>query len=330
MRICVYGAGAVGGHLAAKLAASGHAVCVVARGAQLAAIRANGLRLLHGEEEIRARVAASDRASGLGPQELVIVTVKAPALAAFAGDAGALLGEATPVLFAQNGIPWWYASGLAARRPKPPELDSLDPGGRLREAVSAKRIMGAVIYSANDLVAPGVIENHTPGNNMLVVGECDDADSERIRGLRKVLEGARLSSPPTADIRQAVWNKLAINLGTGTVCLLAGCTVGEMRLDPQLAGIAARVRAEARAIAAAHGGDIDSAPERPAGGHTSSASRHKPSILQDYESGRPMELAAQLVSPMAFARAAGLQAPTLEALVPLALHKAAARGLRTT
>lgn len=330
MRICVYGAGAVGGHLAAKLAAAGHAVSVLARGAHLAAIRANGLRLLHGQEEIRGQVAASDRAAELGPQELVIVTVKAPALAAFAGDAGALLGEATPVVFAQNGIPWWYARGLRTGRPQPPALEGLDPGRRLREALSAQRIIGAVIYSANDLVAPGVIENHTPGNNMLVIGEHDDADSERIRQLRKLFEGARLSSPPTGDIRQAVWNKLAINLGTGTVCLLAGCTVGEMRLDPPLAGIAARVRAEARAIAAAHGVDIDSAPERPGGGHSSSASRHKPSILQDYESGRPMELEAQFIAPMAFARAAGLQAPTLEALVPLALHKAAARGPQTT
>jgi 2-dehydropantoate 2-reductase len=165
---------------------------------------------------------------------------------------------------------------------------------------------------------------------MLVVGESGDADSPRIRGLREVLDKAGMSSPATADIRQVVWNKLNLNLSTGTLCLLAGCTVGEMRTDPRLSEIAKRIAAEGRAIAAAHGVDADKAPPRPSGGHASGAITHKPSILQDYEAGRPMEIEAQFVTPLAFARAAGIATPTLDALIPLAVHKAAAKGLYTT
>src|SRR5258708_13552999 len=197
MRICIYGAGAVGGHLAAKLAAAGNEVSVVARGANLAAIKARGLRLLHGKEEIAGKVAASERASDLGPQDLVIVTLKANALSAISEGIGFLLKGDTAVVFAQNGIPWWYGLGLSPSRPKPPDLSRLDPGGVLHEAIKTENIVGAASYSANDLVEPGVVMNHTPGNNMLVVGEAEAADSSRIKNIRSVLEQAELSSPPT-------------------------------------------------------------------------------------------------------------------------------------
>jgi 2-dehydropantoate 2-reductase len=240
-----------------------------------------------------------------------------------------LLQRETAVVFAQNGIPWWYASGLSASKPRPPDLSRLDPGGLLSKAVRPESIVGAVIYSANDLVEPGVVRNHTPGNNMLVVGRSDDRLSSGIKSLRETLEKAGMSSPPAADIRQVVWNKLNLNLSTGTLCLLAGCTVGEMRTDRHLSEIAKRIAAEGRAIAGAHGVDSDKAPPRPAGGHASGAIGHKPSILQDYEAGRPMEIEAQLAAPLAFARAAGTAAPTLDALVALAVHKAASKGLYT-
>jgi 2-dehydropantoate 2-reductase len=330
MRICIFGAGAIGGHLAAKLAAAGHDVSAVARGANLEAVRKNGFKLLHGDEVIAGRLRAAEHAAELGAQELVIVTLKANALPAFARGCAPLLRPDTAVLFAQNGVPWWYASGLSAARPRPPDLSRLDPGGLLAKAIPRENILGAIVYSANDLVEPGVVRNHTPGNNMLVVGESDDRDSERIRKLRKALEESGVSSPAAHDIRQVVWNKLHLSLGTGTLCLLAGCTVGDMRGDAQLSEIAKRVAAEGRAIAAAHGVDANKAPPRPAGGHASGAIAHKPSILQDYEAGRPMEIEAQLASPLAFARAAGVATPTLDVLVPLAVHKAASRGLYTT
>src|SRR5882672_3776612 len=194
MKICVFGAGAVGGHIAAKFAASGNEVSVVARGPHLQAVQRNGLKLLHGDETILGHVRASECAAELGPQDCVIVTLKANMLGAFAEQAAALLGRETPVVFAQNGVPWWYAFGLKAGRPKPPDLSALDPEGKLQAAVAPERIIGAVVYS-------GVIRNFVPGRNMLVVGEVDDRASERIRQLRLVLEKSGMSSPPAADIR---------------------------------------------------------------------------------------------------------------------------------
>src|SRR3954471_9473812 len=283
MRICIYGAGAIGGHLAAKLAASGHDVSVVARGANLQDVRKNGFKLVHGDRIIAGPVRAAENPAELGPQELVIVTLKASGLSAFARNCAPLLQRETAVVFAQNGIPRWYASCLSPARPRPPELSRLDRDGLLAKAISPERIIGGVIYSANDLAEPGVVRNHTPGNNMLVVGDSGDGASARIRNLREILDKAGMSSPATADIRQVVWNKLNLNLATGNVCLLAGCTVGAMRTDPRLSEIAKRIAAEGRAIAAAHGVDADKAPQRPSGGQASGAIAYKPSILQDYE-----------------------------------------------
>jgi 2-dehydropantoate 2-reductase len=330
MRICVYGAGAVGGHLAVRLAAAGNEVSVLARGRNLAAIRQRGISLRSGDQTLVAHPKASEDPSQLGPQDFVIVTLKANALGVFAQSSAPLLHPGTGVVFAQNGIPWWYAMGLSGSRPRPPDLSRLDPGGALDKAVAPERIIGAVVYSANDLVEPGLVVNHTHGNNMLVVGECDDAASPRISNLRAVLEQAGISSPATADIRQAVWNKAIINLGTGAVCILSGEAIAAVRADPALQGLLTRTAQEGKVVALAHGVDPDRAPQRPSGGHKSGAISHKPSILVDYELGRPMEIEAQLAAPHAFARAAGVATPTLDALVPLAAHKAAAKGLHKT
>src|SRR5918996_85858 len=180
MRICIFGAGAVGGHLAAKLAARGHDVSVVARGAHLEAIRDKGITLVHGAETIRGRV----RTEAPGLQDFVFVTLKANALGAFAEHAAPLLGPDTGVVFAQNGIPWWYAIGLSPTRPRPPDLSFLDRDGALAHAVPSRNIIGGVVYSANELREPGVVVNNVPGNNMLVVGHADDRDSDQIRALR--------------------------------------------------------------------------------------------------------------------------------------------------
>jgi len=331
MKICVFGAGAVGGHFAAKLAASGHHVSVVARGAHLEAMRGKGIRLIHGEKVIAGRVRASDGTTTLGVQDFVFVTLKANLLGAFAEAAAPLLGKDTGVVFAQNGIPWWYGIGLAESRVskgrRVPDLSKLDPGGKLRNLLHENQIMGGVVYSANEVREPGVIVNHVPGNNMLVVGEADDRNSSNIVELRSLLGKADLYSPPTSDIRQAVWAKIVQSLGTGALCTLAETTVKQVRGDPGLARLAARLGAEGKAIAKAHGVDIEGAPQRPSGGQSAGLISHKPSMLQDYERGRPMEVEAQLVAPLAFARAADVPVPALETVVTLVTFKAASRGL---
>jgi len=327
MRICVFGAGAVGGHVAAKLAASGHDVSVVARGAHLEAMRDKGITLVHGKDKIRGRVRAAARAAELGLQDFVFVTLKANLLGAFAEQAAPLLGAETGVVFAQNGIPWWYGIGLSASRPRPPDLSRLDPGSALARAIASQNIIGGVVYSANEVREPGVIVNNVPGNNMLVVGQADDSHSEKIAALRSILGNADLYSPPTSDIRQAVWAKIVQSLGTGTLCTLTGATVAQVRKDEALKNLAARLGAEGRAIAKAHGVDVEGAPQRPGGGQSSGMISHRPSLLQDYERGRPMEIEAQLAAVLDFARAAAVPAPVLETVVPLVAFKAAAKGL---
>src|SRR5262245_54015373 len=324
MRLCIFGAGAVGGHLAAKLAASGHEVSVVARGAHLEAMRARGITLLHGEQTIRGAVRAAARAGELGAQDFVLVTLKANLLPAFARDAAPLLGPQTAVVFVQNGIPWWYGQAVSRRLP---DFSCLDPDRALARAVEPGRVVGAVAFSSNEVVEPGVVRNQVPGRNMIVVGEPDDRDSSRIGKLREVLSAADLHSPAAGDIRQVIWSKLALNLGTSILCTLSGETVGGVRGSPGLAALADRLKSEGQAIAAAYGVATEGAPERPGGGRGSGMTAHKPAMLQDYERGRPMEIDAQIVMPLEFARTAGVPAPTLEALAPLLLHKARAKGL---
>jgi len=330
MRICVFGAGAVGGHIAAKLAASGNEVSVVARGPHLQAVQRNGLKLLHGEETILGHVRASESAAGLGPQDCVIVALKANMLGAFAEQAAPLLGRETSVVFAQNGVPWWYAFGLKADRPKPPDLSALDPGGQLQAAVAPERIIGAVVYSANEVIEPGVIRNFVPGRNMLVVGETDDSFSRRVEQLRNTLESSGMSSPPAADIRQSVWSKLTQNLGNSTLCLLTEATVGAVRADPALSKLLGRMGDEAQVIMRAHGIPTEGAVERPGGGQSPGLIGHKPSMPQDYERGRPMERDAALRAPLAFAGAGGGPTAPLDAVIPLPTFSAAAKGLRAT
>jgi 2-dehydropantoate 2-reductase len=329
-RICVFGAGAIGGHLAAKLAAAGHAVSVVARGANLAAIKSRGLALREGARPdartIAGRVRASDRPADLGAQDIVFVTTKATALSSLESGVHFLAGPQTMFVFVQNGIPWWYAQSLSTARPRPPDLSRLDPGGALARAVDPGRVIGGVVYSSNNLVEPGVVVNYSEGRNMLVVGETDDRPSRRIAALRALLSAAELHSPPAADIRQSVWDKLLINFGS-TLCVPLGEPISTVMEDPLLRPVRDRLLAEGRAIAQAHGISFDDVPRRPGGAQTAGATAHKPSMLQDYELGRPMEVDAILAVPCAFARAAGVDAPTLEALTAITGRLAARKGL---
>jgi 2-dehydropantoate 2-reductase len=313
MRICIFGAGAVGGHLAARLAASGHDVSVVARGAHLEAMRRRGVKLLHGDEIISGGV----RTAGIGVQEAVFVTLKANMLGTFAEAAAPLLGPGTAVVFAQNGIPWWYAD----------HREALDPGRKLKNAVPRRNVVGGVVYSANEVVEPGVIRNFVPNNNMLVIGDIEGEESPVVRDLRAALESSGMSSPRPEDIRQAVWAKLVQNLGHSSLCLLTEAPTSGVLGDPALRELSQKMKTEATAIAAALGVDITRAPQRPSGGHASGAIGHKPSMLQDYERGRPMEIEAQLIAPLEMGRAAGVPTPTLDMIIPLAAQKAASKGL---
>jgi 2-dehydropantoate 2-reductase len=327
MRICVYGAGAIGGNFAARLAAAGNDVSVVARGAHLEAIRAKGLTLIAGDQKIVAKVRASDRPSDLGQQDAVISTLKATGLPALAESVGPLLGPDTPVVFAQNGIPWWYGHGLAKSRPPAPDLSRLDPDGALAKSVGLDRTLGGTISSPNHVTEPGVVVNEIPDRNTLCVGEIDDRPSQRVGALRAALKGAGISSPDTADIRYDIWHKLMANLTGSAVALILG-QPSSVQKTPIVNQLCRRAHAEALAVAAAHGVVLDDSPDVRYGPKRVYFD-HRPSILQDYDLGRPMEVESIVRAPVAFARSAGVDTPTLDAIEAFAVSLATAKGLYT-
>ena len=321
MRICIFGAGAVGSHFAVRLALAGHDVSCVMRGPHLAAVKARGLTLRVGDAELLARVKASDDPAALGPQDFVISTLKANALTSLVAGLPPLLRDDTGIVFAQNGIPWWYDIGLPSGHPAPPDLGFLDPGGALRSAVSRDRIIGGVIFSSNEVIGPGIVANLSPDRNMLLVGECDDRNSERIGRLRATLEGASIASQPVAKIRETIWSKLLTNMSMSVLCLLTGQTARAVRDDPALQDVIPRLLDEANAIAQSCYPAVKRVTR------SGPAPDHKPSILQDYELGRAMEIDTLVRAPAAFARAAGLSTPMLDLMAALAVRQARDKGL---
>ena len=291
------------------------------RGAHLAAVKANGLTLRVGGAEFKAKVKASDDPKTLGPQDIVISTLKATGLVSLATGLQPLLRDDTAVVFAQNGVPWWYDIGLAANHPPVPDLAFLDPGGRLRAAIPKQRIIGGVVFSSNEIVAPGVAANLSPERNRLLIGECDDRPSERIARLRTALAEASIESPDVAQIRETIWSKLLTNMSMSVLCMLTGQTARAVRDDPALADVIPRLLDEANSIAQRY------IPEVKRVTRTGPAPDHKPSILQDYELGRAMEIDVLVRAPAAFARAAGLSTPMLDLMAALAIRQARDKGL---
>jgi 2-dehydropantoate 2-reductase len=298
---------------------------VVARGAHLEAIRARGLTLIAGDRKIVAKVKASDRPADLGKQDVVLSTLKANGLAALADTVSPLLGPDTPVVFAQNGIPWWYGNGLDKSRPPAPDLSRLDPGGALAKTVGYERAMGGAISSPNHVVEPGVIHNEMPDRNTLWVGEIDDRQSPRVEALRKALIAAGIGAPSTRDIRYDIWHKLMANLTGSTVCLILG-QPNKIQKTAIVNRLCQRAHAEALAIAAAHGVKLDDAPDVRYGPKRVYFD-HRPSILQDYDLGRPMEIESIVRAPLAFARSVDVPTPTLDAIEAFVVSMAESKGL---
>ena len=321
MRICVFGAGAVGSHFAVRLARAGHEVSCVMRGAHLDAVKANGLTLRVGNGEFKAKVSASSDPAALGPQDAVICTLKATGLPGFATGLQPLLGEDTAVVFAQNGVPWWYDIGLSSSHPPVPDLAFLDPDGRLRAAIPRERIVGGVVFSSNEIIAPGIAANLSPERNRLLIGECDDRASERVAKLRAALNEASIDSPEVTQIRETIWTKLLTNMSMSVLCLLTGQTARAVRDDPALAEIVPRLLDEANSVAQSCFPGVKRVTR------TGPAPDHKPSILQDYELGRAMEIDVLVRAPAAFARAAGLSTPMLDMMGALAIRQARDKGL---
>jgi len=323
MKVCIYGAGAVGGHVAARLARGGADVSLVARPASCDAIGSNGLQVMTPDGDLAARVAVASNPQELGPQDIVIVTVKAPALPAVAAGLAPLLAGHTAVAFAMNGIPWWYFQGTdgatADRR-----LPLVDPGDAMWNAVEARRLIGMVVNTACEVVEPGVIRV-TNRTNRLVLGEPDGTVSERIEGLAGVLRAGGMTIDVTRDIRSEIWEKLISNLCGMPMMVLTQMQACDVYRDPACAQAAHRISAEVAMIARALGRSVSFNADRQI--EQGRSFRHKASMARDLELGRPMEIDSMLTVPLELAREFKVATPTLDLLAALTVLRSRAAGL---
>ena len=321
MRVCIFGAGAIGGYIAGYMARAGIDVSVVARGAHLAAIQARGITVEAPDETFTARVRASDDPAALGAQDGVIVTVKAPALPSVAGVIAPLLGPDTPVAFLTNGVPWWYfhrhGGALDGLR-----LPLLDPGDVIWNAVGG-RAVGGIAWPASSVPAPGVVRVLSPKSRANTLGALDGITTPASRRLAAAFVTAGLPVVVETSIRDRIWEKIAFNLSAGPLCVLTESPVRDTQEEPALVDASRRLMTEAAALIAALGRDAAIDVERIMG--INRALGHRPSILQDALAGRPMEIDALYTVPLQLAARLGVAMPTLELLAALIRVKVSAR-----
>jgi len=322
MKICVYGAGAVGGMVAAWLARAGHEVSVVARGENLTAIRRDGLKVVSAGKEEVFRVAAESDASRLGPQDYVFVSVKGQSLPEVAAGIGPLLGPGTGVVTAMNGVPWWFFDRLAfgAGRLR---LESLDPGGKLSRAMPTDRIVGCVVHLAASTPAPGVV-SHNMGTR-LILGEPGGRNTARTQRLVDALRAAGFDAEATTFIEKEFWVKLLGNLSFNPVAALTLATADRLIADPHVKAYLVAIMRECLAIGRAVGVDADIDPEARID-MARKLGRFKPSTLQDMEAGKRLELDGLLTGTLEIAAKAGVAAPFIESLCGLARLRAESTG----
>lgn len=324
MKVCVFGAGAVGGNIATRLlAAKADDVAVVARGAMLKAIRSRGLTLRSGGKEITAQPeVATDDPSTLPPQDLVLVTLKAHAVPGAAAAIARLLAPQGCAVFLLNGIPWWWRHGIPGAGGT---LPLLDPDGALWTLVRPERTLGCVVHSPNDLIAPGVIV-HT-GPNRLILGEPDGSSSARLKAAVGMFTRGGIEARVPGDLRRDIWQKLVHNASGNTLCALSRVDLGGLGTDPELCALSISLMRETLAIAAALGWDlraqvdVESAARRGKPGQ-------RPSMLQDVLQGRPIEVEALLGQLHAFAREKSVAVPSIDVVLPLL--RGLDRSLRAT
>jgi 2-dehydropantoate 2-reductase len=312
MRFAIVGAGAIGGYLAARLALAGHEVAVVARGRNLEALRRDGLhlRLENGVNLHATTLHAVERMADAGPQDAVLLTVKAHQIGDVAAELGPLYGPATIVVPMVNGIPWWYFHRLAGPH-EGRRLESVDPGGRIAAAIASERIVGSVVHPAARLCAPGVVE--VVEGNRFTLGEPDGSRSERVLALAQALIGAGFKAPVAKDLRSEIWVKLWGNLSFNPLSALTHATLEELCDYEPTRRIAARMMREAQAVGEALGATFKvSLEQRIAGARAVGA--HKTSMLQDLEQGRALELAALVGAVIELGAITGVATPTIEAL----------------
>jgi 2-dehydropantoate 2-reductase len=323
MRITIFGAGAIGGYLAAKLAIAGSAdLSIVARGAHLEAIKADGLRLVEGGKETVAQVNAAERAEELGVQDYVVLALKAHSLAPALDQIAPLLGKGTAVVTMQNGVPWWYfyKAGGALEGTR---LDAVDPGGTIWQRIGPERVIGSVVYPAVEVDAPGLIR-HVEGTRFSL-GEPSGEKSERAAALAREMVKAGLQAPVREDIRSEIWVKLWGNLSFNPISALTGSTLATIVADEATRAVARAMMLEAQAIGERLGVRFLIPVDRRIKG-AGDVGEHKTSMLQDLERGRPMEIDALVTAVQELGRLTGQPTPTIDTVLALVRRLAIERG----
>ncbi|HPA88613.1 MAG TPA: 2-dehydropantoate 2-reductase [Quisquiliibacterium sp.] len=327
MKICIYGLGAIGGLVAARLARSGQHVSAVARGVTLDAVRREGLLLLErdGDNDRRTRVEieASDRPGDLGEQDLVVLTVKTTGLAQVAHDIGPLLGPRTAVLSMMNGVQWWFFHGLA-QRPPGLRLESVDPGGAIAAAIPPEHVIGSVTHLSSASPEPGVIR-HGMGER-IIVGEPSGGQSGRSMAAIDALRRGGFQVEEAPRIQSEIWFKLWGNMTMNPVSAITGATGDRILDDDLVRGFLSRCMREAAQIGARIGLPIDVDPEA-RHAVTRALGALRTSMLQDVEAGRMVELDALVASVVEIGAACGVPTPDIETLLGLARLHARVRGL---
>lgn len=313
MRICIYGAGSIGGLLGVKLALAGHTITLVARGAHLDAIRSRGLTLLVEGERVVARLPATDDPSELGPQDYVIVALKAHSVAPIVEQMVPLLGDETAVVTAQNGIPWWYFHQLQGPW-EGHRLEIADPGGKIWDHLGPERAIGCVVYPSCEVVEPGIVR-HIHGNRFML-GEPDGSRSERVVALSTALREAGFKAPVRKRIRDDIWLKLWGNVSFNPVSVLALATLEDMAKHPPTRDVVRDLMLEAETVATKLGVkfpiDVDTRI-----GWGEEVGAHKTSMLQDLEHGRPMEIDALVGTVSEMGRLVDVRTPTIDTVLAL-------------
>lgn len=321
--ICVFGAGAIGGLLAGRLAASGADVSVVARGPHLAAMQAEGLVLLSGGERLVAHPRVADDPASLGPQDFLILTLKAHGLAPALPQLRPLVGPQTVIVAAINGIPWWYGYGLPApfeaRR-----VTAVDPDGALWNALPPAQVVAAIVYPAAEIVAPGVV-SHTYGDRFSL-GEPDGSRSERAATLSTLLIGAGFKAPVRPRIREEMWVKLWGNMAFNPLSALTGATLDVLLADPDTRAACRAMMLEGQAVAEGLGIRFSIGVDRRLEGGAE-VGAHRTSMLQDMERGRPLEIEALLGAVVELAGWVGADVPISRTVLALVRQRARLRGV---
>ena len=323
MKACIYGAGAIGGWIGTRLARAGCDVSVVARGATLDALQLHGLRLDQGGETLTAPVRASETPAELGVQDLVVVAVKAPAMAGVAAAIGPLLGPETMVLTAMNGVPWWFFERFGGRLAGT-RLQSVDPDGRIAQAIPGRQIIGCVVHASCSLHGPGFVKHHF--GNRLIVGEPSGEKTPRLRELAALLERAGHEAVVSEQIQRDAWYKLWGNMTVNPISAITGATTDRILDDELVRGFINAVMLEARDIGARLGIPIEQMPEDR---HqvTRKLGAFKTSMLQDVEAGKPVELDALVGVVRELGALTGVPTPSTDVLLGLARLHARVRGL---